>query len=325
MGTMLIAATAEGLAVCERQAAGWGVTCRGLVGRSVTSVIARQGVILAGTTAGVFRSDDLGATWQAASAGLSAPHVRWLAYHPDVSDFEFAGTEPAEIFISHDGAQTWRSCPEVSQMRARYGWALPYSPQAGCVRGFAIQARRAYAAVEDGCVLVSDDRGETWQLAAGSRGYPDHRPSPATVHSDVHSIAVHPTSPDLVFAPTGGGFYRSADGGKTWDPLYPGCYCRAVWADPVDPTHLVLGPADGVDYNGRIEETHDSGHTWQSASYDLPVPWLGTMVERFTPLGGELMAVLSDGTLLSASLPDLHWQPALAEVAAIRAVTGLEV
>jgi photosystem II stability/assembly factor-like uncharacterized protein len=206
------------------------------------SLIAREGVILAGTREGVFRSDDQGETWQAASTGLAAPHIRWLAYHPDISDFELAGTEPAGIFVSRDGARSWRECPEVADLRRRHGWSLPYSPEAGCVRGFAFHGQRAYAAVEDGCVLVSEDGGETWGLAPGSRGGADHRPAPGRVHSDVHSIEAHPLSPDLVFAPTGGGFYRSQDGGKRWNSIYPNCYVRAVWVDPADPDHLILGP-----------------------------------------------------------------------------------
>ena len=52
------------------------------------------------------RSDDLGKTWHHASDGLQPQYVRWLAYHPDISDCEFAGTEPADIFVSRDGAKT---------------------------------------------------------------------------------------------------------------------------------------------------------------------------------------------------------------------------
>ena len=242
---------------------------RGLRGRDATSIIAREGVALAGTREGVYRTEDGDRTWQEASQGLSPRLVRWMAFHPDVSDFEFAGTEPAGILVSRDGGGSWRACPEVFEMRREYGWSLPYSPEAGCVRGFAFHGRRGYAAVEDGGVLVSDDQGETWGLAQGSRGRADHHPQAGMIHSDVHSIGVHPSSAQEVFAPTGGGFYHSADGGETWECLYPGCYCRAAWIDPHDIRHIVLGPADGVDYNGRIEETRDGGRTWQPASSGL--------------------------------------------------------
>src|SRR5258706_16073821 len=117
MKTMLFLATSTGLETLQDDDDSWRETTRGLAGHNVTSVIAREGVILAGTTDGVFRSDDLGHTWRAASAGLIHRHVRWMAYHPDISDFEFVGTEPAAIFISRDGGESWRECPDVAQLR----------------------------------------------------------------------------------------------------------------------------------------------------------------------------------------------------------------
>jgi photosystem II stability/assembly factor-like uncharacterized protein len=325
MASLLLVATDRGLLVCERQNGAWHDMRRGLADRRVTSVIAREGVILAGTIDGVFRSDDLGRTWEAASTGLTTRHVRWLAYHPAIADREFAGTEPAGIFVSRDGGATWHECPEVAQLRDTHGWYLPYSPAAGCVRGFAFQGQRAYAAVEVGGVLRSDDGGATWRLADGSSGDPTFGTPPRSfVHPDVHSIAVHPGSPDLVFAPTGGGFYRSADGGTTWEPRYTQCYCRAVWADPQDPDHLILGPAASVDRNGRIEETHDGGHTWQPAAHGLNVPWPRHMVERFAQADEELLAVLSNGELLAAPLSTLAWQRILPTVGQVAAVTTMQ-
>jgi photosystem II stability/assembly factor-like uncharacterized protein len=292
-----------------------------LIDQHVTSLIAREGVILAGTRSGVFRSDDVGHTWYAASTGLTHPHVRWLAYHPDISDREFAGTEPASIFVSHDGAHTWRQCPEVAALRDQHGWMLPYSPEAGCVRGFAFHRDRVYAAVEVGGVLRSDDGGQTWRLAEGSDGKPDlDGPPEPFVYPDLHSIEVHSSSPDFVFAPTGGGFYRSRDGGRIWELLYD-CYCRAVWIDPLNLDHVILGPADNVEHNGRIEETNDSGRTWHAASRGLRVPWPRHMVERFIQIDDELWAVLSNGELLVAPLETLQWRPVLSDVKNINAVT----
>ena len=322
--TTLLLATTSGLYVAQPGGAGeWRVTRHALAGTHVTSVIAREGVILAGARDGVRRSDDLGETWRTMNTGLTQPYVRWLAYHPEVSDFEVAGTEPAGLYVSRDGGATWRGAPEVPALRDQHRWFLPYSPEAGCVRGFAFHSQRAYAAVEVGGVLRSDDGGETWRLAGGSDGNPDlDGPPEPFIYPDVHAIHAHPTSPDLVFAPTGGGFYRSTDGGQTWACLYD-CYCRAAWMDPADPGHLVLGPADGVSRNGRIEETRDGGRTWAPASGGLVVPWRRHMVERFAEAGGTLMAVLSNGEVLAAPPAALDWQPILPKIKGVNAVAVL--
>lgn|GEM_PF-305225 len=342
MQTLLILATTRGLALCRRDERGWRLERLDLEGHSFTSVIAREGVILAGELGCILRGDvkppasnsgedsELTISWLPASTGMAIPHVRWLVNHPQVSDFELAGTEPAGIFVSRDGGGSWRACPEVEALRRRFGWALPYSPEAGCVRGFAIHRERAYAAAEDGCVLLSDNGGETWRLAEGSRGYPDHHPQHGFIHSDVHSIEVHPSSAELVYAPTGGGFYRSWDGGQSWTLSYAGCYCRAAWVDPADPEHILLGPADGVDYNGRIEQSHDGGRNWSLASDGLKVPWRHHMVERFTQVEGELLAVLSNGELVAAPLDTgsdsyLRWNRILPDIPRVNAATMMRV
>jgi hypothetical protein len=186
-----------------------------------------------------------------------------------------AGTEPAAIFRPHDGGQTrnvrWRS--------ARRARGIVLFARGGLRTGIRIQWNHIYAAVEQGGLLRSDDRGESWRLVEGSSGWP-RTPPEGFVHPDVHSVDVLPSSPDGVVAATGGGFYRSDDAGRTWTYLYR-CYCRAAWIDPAIPDRYLLGPADWVDRNGRIEESLDGGTSWRPASEGLQVPWPRHMVERF--------------------------------------------
>ncbi len=322
MADTLYLATRTGLAICQREHDSWRVIERVLRDRNVTSIFAHQEVILAGTTKGIQRSDDEGQHWRAVNDGLTSPHVRWLAYHTKHPDRAFVGTEPAGIFLSHNGTEPWSSRPEVAVLRDQHGWMLPYSPEAGCVRGFAFHGQRLYAAVEVGGVLRSDDGGDRWALAPGSDGNPDlSGPPEPFVYPDVHDIAVHPSDPDLVFAATGGGLYRSNDGGATWTLLYD-CYCRGLWLDPDDPDHVVFGPAQYVGAVGRIEETHDGGQSWQLAAGGLDVPWPRTLPERISQIGGELMAVLDDGRLLVAPRATLDWQFVLEDVHRINAVTS---
>jgi photosystem II stability/assembly factor-like uncharacterized protein len=317
----LYLATDHGVVVAEIDE-NWRVMHSGLDGHQVTSLTAHKGVVLAGTGDGIFRSEDGGRTWKEASQGLQMRHIRWMASHPDISTLELAGTEPAGIFISRDGGNTWQGQPEVSRLRDQFHWSLPYSPEAGCVRGFAFHGSRAYAAVEVGGVLVSNANATNWALAAGSSGNPSMGNIPAAfIHPDVHSLEVHPSSAEYVFAPTGGGFYRSTDGGKTWEFLYD-CYCRAVWVDPLDAEHMILGPADGVDRNGRIEESRDGGKTWSNPFGNLGAPWRRHMVERFRQVGDQIFAVLSNGELLASPLQNTAWSRILPELSDVNAVIG---
>lgn len=318
MAYYLYLATPNGVHIARRDGGEWQPFHRALSGHTVTCVAACRGLILAGTTDGIWRSVDGGETWNPASTHLTIRHVRWLACTTVGAEFALAGTEAAAIFVSRDGAATWAACPEVEALRDKHGWSLPYSPEAGCVRGFAIARSkvaqtRVFAAVEVGGVLVSDNSGNTWQLVEGSDGNPDmDRSLGILIHPDVHSISVHPASADLVTAPTGGGLYRSTDGGMTWTCLYA-CYCRAAWVDPHDPQHIIFGPADGVSRNGRIEASHDGGQTWQPAATGMTVPWPQHMLDRFCQADQELLAVLSNGELWSTQLETLDWHRILAD------------
>jgi photosystem II stability/assembly factor-like uncharacterized protein len=318
MPETLFIATNSGLVMARRKGDVWLNAGCSLDGQQVTSISAQDGNLLAGTRQGILRSDDLGQTWQEASEGLTEPYVRWLAHHPGRPGTVLAGTEPASIFLSRDGGQTWSERPEVAELRDRYGWFLPYSTGAGCIRGFAFAGERLYAAAEVGGLLRSDDGGQTWRMAGGSSGRP-HGLAEGFIHPDVHSVIVHPSSPNLLYAPTGGGLFRSEDGGGRWQQLYPS-YCRAVWADPARTGYLVLGPAGSVNRDGRIERTSDDGQTWGPASDRLQVPWPRNMVERFLPTDRELLAVLASGELLSAPYDTLRWQPLLPDVEDARAL-----
>jgi photosystem II stability/assembly factor-like uncharacterized protein len=320
-GMELYLATKNGVLFAHNPNGTWQTEKRGLDGRIVTTIIAREGVILAGTTDGIFRSDDCGASWFEQSHGLTERHVRWLGFHPDISDCEFAGTEPAALFVSQDGGESWAERAEVAELRDHLGWWLPYSPEAGCVRGFAFHGQHLFAAVEVGGLLCSDDGGDSWQLAAGSDGQPKFgQPAAGLIHPDVHSIAVHPNSHNLLYAPTGGGFYRSQNGGSSWWGAFLSCYVRAVWVNPENSEEMVLGPAENASgQNGRIEHSTDGGKIWQR----LTEPHNRNMVERFVPAGGNLFAVMSNGELWHSPLPQQNWVPILPQSTQIKAASQM--
>lgn len=327
MATSLYIATTIGLFIATQSNGNWVLSEQALKDQALTSVAVSERVVLAGSTEGIWRSSDNGKTWGKANSGLAIPYVRWIAASSKTAARFLAGTEPAGIFVSNDAGTSWSIDPAILKLRDANGWFLPYSSRSGCVRGFAVAESgpnqgRIYAAVEVGGVLVSDDNGRSWQLAAGSDGRPDiNRELGTMIHPDVHSIMVHPSSSDRVTAATGGGLFRSADGGKSWKTIHPR-YIRAVWVDPSDHQHLVGGPADGVSRNGRIEESRDGGRTWHPASEGMNAPWLRHMVERFAQVDDELFAVLSNGELWSRKLSGSKWDRILAEIAQAKALAA---
>jgi photosystem II stability/assembly factor-like uncharacterized protein len=328
MATYLYIATAIGLFIATQTDGNWNIASHTLKEKSLTSIAVSDGIILAGSAEGIWRSADNGKSWNEANINLTNRHVRWMTHTLYPQTTFLAGTEPAGIFVSRNGGKTWNSSPEVSELRDANGWFLPYSPEAGCVRGFAVAKPedhhgRIYAAVEVGGVLISDDSGNAWRLAEGSDGNPNINQDLGTmIHPDVHSITVHLSSSNLVTAATGGGLYRSTDGGRNWENIYR-CYIRAIWVDPADHQHIVAGPADGVSRNGRIEESFDGGQNWHLASDGMmPAPWSSHMVERFVQFDNDLFVVLSNGELWLKPLNKTKWRRVLSKIPHIKAVTG---
>jgi hypothetical protein len=103
--------------------------------------------------------------------------------------------------------------------------------------------------------------------------------------------------------------YRSPAENAPWEKIHP-AYCRALWIDPDNSDHLVLGSAAGPDREGRIEQSRNSGVTWKTQEAGLEeTPWRNKMVEKFLSSRGRLTALLSSGSLLTVSLKDGQWAP----------------
>jgi len=67
-------------------------------------------IVYAGTSVGVFKSSDTGATWTAASSGLPSPvNIQGLAVDPASTQTLYAANDasPSGVFRSTDGAATW--------------------------------------------------------------------------------------------------------------------------------------------------------------------------------------------------------------------------
>lgn len=253
---------------------------------------------------GLFYSADAGHLWHPRNDGLTYTHIRSILFDPTDPSRIFVGTEPAAIFRSVDGGQTWEDLKSIQQLPGHERWFLPYSPRAGAVRTLAAVPGLPgsfYAGIEQGGVVFSYDYGDTWQMLDGG------------VNADVHDVLADADGGVTVFAATGGGVYRSFDGGKTWEQVIAD-YTRAVAQQPGNAAIVYAAPALRVGHQGRIERSNDEGSTWQPWWCGLQVPLAG-MVEHLVARPGSLddlgglFAVLSEGEIHHCELDHPDWVP----------------
>jgi hypothetical protein len=191
------------------------------------------------TNAGIYRTTNGGATWQAAVAGLvdadglTSAIVNALWMDPHQPTVVLAGTERDGIFRSIDGGQSWINVCSKKQVRSLAGLD-------GSI----------FAAVAEG-VLVSTDDGMTFTVAqatssaaivvAAAAGVAYAGTANGTLYrfaagawtqiyklpGVVHQIAIDPSNGQMVYAAVADGFYSpspyaSLDGGGTWTRVSQG-------------------------------------------------------------------------------------------------------
>jgi photosystem II stability/assembly factor-like uncharacterized protein len=300
--------TDDGIVVMRRRPGDWEDLGAGLKGLKISALAHRPDrpyEILAGTYGrGLFHSSDAGHTWQALNSGLAQGYIRSILWDQADPRLVFAGTEPAAIYRSVDSGQSWIDLPSVRSVPGHEQWYLPYSPRAGAVRSLTAVpglVGTLYAGIEQGGVLFTFDRGDSWTLL-------NH-----TVHPDVHQVIVSANGGSIVLAATGGGIFQSMDGGKLWVRFEPN-YTRALVQQPGHPYIIFAGPAARVGHLGHVERSRDGGSTWEPWSDGMSVPLPG-MVEQLVAgpgtlddLGG-LFAVLSSGEVCHSDFDRPDWTP----------------
>ena len=212
--------------------------------------------LLAGATSSwlgpqVWRSDDLGATWQETPNGAvrfpedtDASVARVWQLVPGLEDdVVYAGTEPGAIFKSTDRGETFELERGLWDNPQRQEWnaglrrpGLPHDP-APSRRSRA----QVLAAISTGGVYRTDDAGASWypsntgvkaEFFPGERTYPEFGQC-------VHKVTRHPEAPDLLYLQNHGGVYRSEDGGDSWQDIAPGLpseFGFPIVVHPHDPT-----------------------------------------------------------------------------------------
>jgi len=247
-------------------------------------------VLYAGVGAGgVFKSVDAGATWAPAFDGLRGV-VRIVAVDPGRPATVYAGTD-LEVFRSDDGAAHWTATPGPAPSHLPVN-ALLATPAAVYVN----VVSNSPAPVAIGFLLKSTDRGASWS-PLGTGGF------------SVTALVADPANPDILYAGSHTGVFRSADGGSTWTAASGGLPAGA------DVTALVA-PAPGTLYaaltrGGKVFRSTDGGAHWQRMSRGIASASLTAFAAGPNP--AVLYVAANAGTSGTGSLfrtadGGTHWQ-----------------
>ena len=266
-------------------------------GSMAVSTLARSpaapGVVYAGTGegfflcdslpgAGIFRSTNNGVTWaQLASTNpvKSADwlHVNRISVHPTNPNILLAATGGSSytarcagdgtgatsssggLYRSIDGGASWTKVFSTANVVD-----AQFQPTSG--NNAIISVRVSFSKY---AIYYSNDAGVKWSLSnltsTNSGGRKEIAYSGSTAYASVDNVAG-------AFVPTSGGqVWASENGGATWklrgtpNHLAQGWFANAIWADPTNSQHVIVGGLD-------LWESLDGGVRWKAISDWIAAP-----------------------------------------------------
>jgi photosystem II stability/assembly factor-like uncharacterized protein len=195
-------------------------------------------------------------------------------------DTVLAGVEDAAIFRTTDGGQTWHELPGLRGHPSGPKW----QPGAGgmCLHTIVQDPKdpgRIYVAISAAGAFRTDDGGKTWRPI--NRGLKSqHIPDPtAEVGHCVHSIAMHPSRPRVLFMQKHWDVMRSDDAGDSWREVsgnLPTDFGFPIRVHAHEPETIYVVPikSDGEHYPPegklRVYRSRTGGNEWEALTNGLP-------------------------------------------------------
>jgi photosystem II stability/assembly factor-like uncharacterized protein len=251
-----------------------------------------DGAIFAGVEpAGLFRSDDRGATWSHVTGlrehesrdtwqpGAGGLILHTIVPHPDDTDRTWVGISAVGVFETRDHGQTWE--PRNRGVRADFN-PDPHPITGQCVHKFAAAAGEPETLYQQNhCGMYrSTDGGLEWTDLTAN-GLPSQFGFPLVSHPrDPKTFWIIPLNGDdrgRYVPDASAAVWRTHDRGDTWIRGADGLPQEHAWLsvlreamarDTLDPVGITFGTK-----TGQLWQSVDEGESWHRITAELPEVW----------------------------------------------------
>jgi photosystem II stability/assembly factor-like uncharacterized protein len=236
----------------------------------------------------VWRSSDLGETWEHSSEGITYGEddprkVSKVSSLAVAGERVLVGVEAPGIFASDDGGQTWSLHTTLAGQPGSEGWDDPANQPPGHL-GISMlmtdpdDAEHVWTIVQGVGAFESTNGGTEW--TPRNRGLRADWPREhEEVGFCVHRLVRSPADTNRLYQQNHVGMHRSDDHGKSWTEITDGLpteFGFAAAAHPHDRETFYVVPLDPghgrtmPDGNAAVWRTQDGGSGWQKLDSGLP-------------------------------------------------------
>jgi photosystem II stability/assembly factor-like uncharacterized protein len=246
----------------------------------------------------VLRSNDLGKTFKETKSAPAFPkddgraliNIWSIEAGPGKKEL-WAGVEPASLFRSDDGGDTWEMVPGISNHEHARKW----QPGNGglCMHTIIRDGDRVHLGISTGGHYMSEDGGQTFQAANTGIGA-GFNPNPYPEYGQcVHKIVRHKDAPGRLYIQNHGGWgnwdgpggrrpdigvLRSDDHGRTWYSIAKGLpsdfgFPMVVHPDDADVVYVMpLEPMTRTCPGGSpaVWRSENGGDSWTRLARGMP-------------------------------------------------------
>jgi photosystem II stability/assembly factor-like uncharacterized protein len=249
----------------------------------------------------VLRSADLGKKFKETKSAPAFPKDDgralaniWSLEAGDGKKDLWCGVEPASLFRSSDGGDTWEMIPGISN----HAHARQWQPGNGglCLHTIMRDGSRVHVGISTGGHYLSEDGGQSFAAAnqgVGAGFVPDPYPE---FGQCVHKIAGHKDAPGRLYMQNHGGWedrpgigvLRSDDHGHTWKSIakgLPSDFGFPIVVHPHDPDTVYVMPLEGMTRTcpgaaPAVWRSEDGGDSWSRLKRGLPAKETFFTVQR---------------------------------------------